>query len=149
MGWRFRVQLQIDQLPPGNPPARLSASTALGVGIVQHLDAEDPPSSTNLLARLAGTLATTLQEFAPTLPELDPIRFFQAPDSFSDLDLQARIRAFTGAEESLFTRGCWIACVRDSRPRRSRWTTSIGRSSMASCATSRPHVGRAGRCPSS
>lgn len=91
------VQLQIDQVPPGDPPARLAASTALGVAIIQRLAATVPPSTTHLLAPLGGALANLLDGVAPALPEIGPAAFWKDPSSFTELHLKSRIAALTDA----------------------------------------------------
>ena len=91
------VRLQVDWEPAGAAPAKLSASTALGLAIAQHLAAEVPPSSGGVLAPLGNALASALREFAKALPEIEPDRLLREPGSFSDVDLETRIDALTGA----------------------------------------------------
>lgn len=93
----FWVQLQIDQVPPGTPPARLAASTALGVAIIQRLAATVPSSTTHLLAPLTGALGKILHDAAPGLHEIDPAAFWKDTRSFTELHLRSRIAALTGA----------------------------------------------------
>ncbi|HSP98541.1 MAG TPA: hypothetical protein VL049_15060 [Candidatus Dormibacteraeota bacterium] len=96
------VHLQIDQDPVCDAQARLSASTALGLAIIKKLAAEVPPSTLNRLAPLGSALATALQEFTPTHPEIDPAHLLTVPSSFTDFDLHARINAVAGVVGSAF-----------------------------------------------
>jgi hypothetical protein len=89
------VRHQIDW--PGSPDARLSASTALGLAVVQGLTATEPPSNAGNFAPLANGLSSALQGFARRLPELIPEEILANGASFSDADLIARIRLLSGA----------------------------------------------------
>ena len=76
--------------------ARLSASTALGLAILQNLTATEPPSSDAGLAPVANGLASALQGVVRELPELLPLDLLQRPASLSDTALLDRIGLLTG-----------------------------------------------------
>jgi len=88
----FWVSLQIDW--PHGSPAKLSASTALGLNIVRHLAADDPPSDlTAGLSSVSSTIMEALQDFSSGLPELLPDRVLNSPQEIPDDVLLGRIAA--------------------------------------------------------
>lgn len=93
----FWVGLQVDWTPPGTPPAKLSASTALGLAIAQGLAAAQPASRTNAFAALGAELAGALQGLATKLPEIDPRQLLTDTEALKNFNPQARIAALTNA----------------------------------------------------
>ena len=91
------VRLQMDWPAATASQAQISASTALGLAIIQHLAAEVPPSTAGNLAMLANTVASALGEFMLALPELEPERLLMDPTSLPDDRLIARINLLSGA----------------------------------------------------
>ena len=77
--------------------AQISASTAIGLSIIRNLAAEVPPAKGSRLAALGDSMAGKLQEFAATVPELDPPGLLTHADSFSDDWLLSRIDAISHA----------------------------------------------------
>src|SRR5262249_39535396 len=84
----FWVQLQVDSL---------SASTALGLAVIRHLAAEDPPSAGSRLTGFANDIAGALQHFAQMLPELQPEQVLRAPSSLGDAALTHRLQTLIDA----------------------------------------------------
>jgi hypothetical protein len=84
----FWVHLQVDSL---------SASTSLGLAVIQHLAAERPPSPAVRLAGFANDVADAMQDFAAMLPELHPGQVLKLPASFSDADLITRVKSIIDA----------------------------------------------------
>jgi hypothetical protein len=81
---------------PKAPGARYSASTALGLAILQNLTAAEPPSTGGNFAPLANGLTSALQGFAREIPELLPETLLRHPAFFGEADLIARLNALTG-----------------------------------------------------
>jgi hypothetical protein len=97
------VGLQVDWAPASATAtgAQVSASTALGLAIIQHLAAEVPPTGTGRLASLGRTVADALEEFAQELPEFQPDRLLKDPDSLPDALLIARINTLSDRDQVL------------------------------------------------
>jgi hypothetical protein len=91
------VRLPIDWTPvvPEAAGAKISASSALGLAIIQHLAAEVPPSASGRLASIANALANAVGDFAGSLPELDPARLLKHPELLSDQLLIQRVNALS------------------------------------------------------
>src|SRR5262245_48647629 len=70
------VRLPIDWTPVISEAAgaKVSASTALGLAIIQHLAAEVPPWRAGKLAAIGSALANAVSDFAELIPEIDPAR---------------------------------------------------------------------------
>ena len=91
----FWVSLQIDWSP--GAPAKVSASTALGMAILKHLAAEVPPSGGGKLARFGNAVASAFEHLAGTLPELEPRRMLTESHTFTESNLLDRIEALSQA----------------------------------------------------
>ena len=91
----FWVRLPVDWTPAGNAPAQISASTALGMAIIQHLAAEVPPSAAGTLDSIANALSHAVADISKSIPEMDPNQLLNHPESLPDNKLIERIKAFT------------------------------------------------------
>src|SRR5262245_62066525 len=80
----FWVQLQIEWNAADDPSAKTSASTALGLAIIQHMAAEVPPTAGGRLASFGNAVVRVFQKFARDLPEHEPGRLWKDPSSLSD-----------------------------------------------------------------
>lgn len=94
--WLFGDLWVRHQVPWTNgAEARISASTALGLAILQNLTATEPPSSDAGLAPVANGLANALQGVLRELPELLPQDLMRRA-ALSDQALLDRIGILTG-----------------------------------------------------
>src|SRR5262249_52583120 len=93
----FWVQLQIDWPSENESTAKISASTALGLAVIQHVSAENPPSIGGRFTALANDVAGALQSLAHALPGLMPDRVMKSPASISDTSLLQHVGALTDA----------------------------------------------------
>lgn len=89
------VQLRVPWDAKRPATGNLSASTALGLAIIQHLRAQEPPSATGNLVRTASRVAGAVKRFADVVPELLPEALLGGRSSFDDDALLARIEALT------------------------------------------------------
>jgi hypothetical protein len=86
------VRLPVSWTPAAaGPPALISASTAMGLAIIQHLAAETPPSKAGRLASIGNSIAGVLQELASRAPELEPRTVLTDSAAISDEKLIERI----------------------------------------------------------
>jgi hypothetical protein len=99
----FWVRLPIPWSESTQPAAKVSASTALGLAIAQHLAAEDPPSGGSRLARFADDLAAAAQGVADRVSAFAADLALTNPDSLDDSVVAERVQRLASAAEGALT----------------------------------------------
>src|SRR5262249_37844873 len=87
----FWVSLETNWGPIADVQPKLSASTALGLAIIQNLASIKPPPEEGVLAQFGNAITHVLEEFAQIFPERDPKEVLKQPSSFSSPDQMTAI----------------------------------------------------------
>lgn len=101
----FWVRHRIDWA--GQPGIGISASTALGLAIIQNLTSTNPPSSRGGLAAAANALTSLAQQIGSVIVELLPKDILGDPPLFDDERLERRIGKITDHAATNFDRSTW------------------------------------------
>jgi hypothetical protein len=99
----FWVRLPIPWSEARPSAASLSASTALGLAIAQHLAAEDPASAGSRLTRFAGDLAAAAQGMAHRVSAVSVERALKDPDSLDETQVADRVQRLVSAADEALT----------------------------------------------
>ena len=102
----FWVRHRIDW--DGQPDVGVSASTALGLAIIQNLTSTNPPSEDGCLAAAANALTSLAQQIGGVVTEVLPLEVLgKATPLFDDGQLERRLGMITDHAATAFDRSGW------------------------------------------